>query len=156
MQKKSVLNFKNLVIVATFVSYFKYEVTESSVTIKEGEADFPAVTFCNLAPFDFKKRIFHEFLTSYVQDFNTSLDITIAEDASAIDEVEKVLSILRAQVFSTKVKGNLNDSFIESLGFRKRNMLVSCFYGGKKCGDEDFTWFHDYNYGNCYTFNKNK
>ena len=140
----------------TFVSYFKYEVTESSVTINEGEADFPAVTFCNLAPFNFVPPSINELLTSYLQDFNVSPDINIAEDASAIDEVEKVLSILRAQVFSNKVKNNQNDSFIELLGFRKDLMLVSCFYGGKKCRDEDFTWFHDYNYGNCYTFNKNK
>ena len=139
----------------TFVSYFKYEVTESSVTINEGEADFPAVTFCNLAPFDFFPPN-KDLLTSYMQDFNVSLDINIAEAAIAINEVTNVLSILRAQVFSNKVKNNLNDSFIESLGFSKNLMIVSCFYGAKECGDEDFTWFHDYNYGNCYTFNKNK
>ena len=139
----------------TFISFFKYEVTQSSVTIKEGSVDFPAVTLCNLAPFDFVLN--RDLLTSYIQDYYPSLDIKLKRGTSALDEVNKMLKHMRAKVFSKKLKDNLNDTFIESLGFRKTLLVFSCFYGTAPCDlNKDFTWFHDYNYGNCYTFNKNK
>jgi hypothetical protein len=38
-------------------------------------------------------------------------------------------------------------------GFYLSQMLISCEYQGVACSENDFFWFHDHNYGNCYRFN---
>lgn len=35
-------------------------------------------------------------------------------------------------------------------------MLVSCKFNGEKCSSKDFYYFHDYDYGSCYSFNAGK
>ncbi len=32
-------------------------------------------------------------------------------------------------------------------------MLVSCDFDGQPCDSNDFKWSHDFEYGNCFTFN---
>jgi hypothetical protein len=35
-------------------------------------------------------------------------------------------------------------------------MLISCLYNFKACNSDDFEWFYDTVYGNCYKFNSAK
>ncbi len=47
------------------------------------------------------------------------------------------------------VKIKIKNSFIEQ-------MIVSCQYQGEPCSSKDFFYYHDYNYGSCFSFNLGK
>ena len=40
------------------------------------------------------------------------------------------------------------------IGFKLRNVILSCKYNKSVCVPDDFNHFYSYEYGNCYTFNK--
>lgn len=155
------LSYCAVTIVECFVSYFNYEVTVAITKINELPAAFPAVTFCNVNPFNAKYA--HEFIKKNVpgadcfellsgdklnkSEFNKCF--SISESADIV--FSKFLKQLR-RVIASK---NLSDSERMYYGYQLgRDMLVSCSFNGKSCNENDFTWSWNNNYGNCYTFNK--
>jgi hypothetical protein len=62
-------------------------------------------------------------------------------------------SLLKAIVMS-EVNFTAFNLTLQDVGFTIDTMLISCFYNGDQCNKSDFTYFHTYEYGNCYTFNK--
>jgi len=50
----------------------------------------------------------------------------------------------------------ISSSDLYSLGFQLSDMLVSCDFNGQPCSVDDFKWWRDYEYGNCFTFNSLK
>ena len=38
-------------------------------------------------------------------------------------------------------------------GFYISQILLACEFQGQKCSYEDFYWYYDYHYGNCFRFN---
>ena len=49
---------------------------------------------------------------------------------------------------------NLTNENRKEMGYQLKDMLISCFFNYEPCTVNDFTYFHDPLYGNCYTFNK--
>ena len=43
---------------------------------------------------------------------------------------------------------------LKDLGFAYDYMVVSCSFDGVQCIQDDFTWSYSFQYGNCFTFNK--
>jgi hypothetical protein len=110
--------------------------------------EFPAITICNLNPFDVNKNV------SYIEDAlkfnNISIIISLNESQQAFRKVNEAAKLLKAFVLSDQ---KLNSSSLEQLGFTIDAMLISCFYNGLRCTAADFSWTRTFEYGNCYTFN---
>ena len=70
-----------------------------------------------------------------------------------LNRIKGINEILKATIKADK---NLTYEELESIGFTFETMVLSCDYNGVECSREDFTWFHSYEYGNCYTFNAEK
>src|SRR5690606_35639629 len=45
---------------------------------------------------------------------------------------------------------------IKSLGMSLEDMLISCTYANTACTVNDFEWYYEFFYGNCYRFNSGR
>ena len=68
----------------------------------------------------------------------------------AREYVDKAIEILQSNLEDMFEK-NKFDVFYN--GFFLNQMNITCMYDNKPCDSTDFFWYHDYNYGSCYSFN---
>lgn len=119
--------------------------------ISDSPSPFPAITICNLNPFDFGT---YESTGIYLQNiiFNNSLNskIELSENDTAIVKIDEIRNIIKAHATSDK---SLSFDQLRNKGFTLNTMLVSCFYNNEECFLNDFHLFRDNDFGNCYTFN---
>ena len=47
----------------------------------------------------------------------------------------------------------VNSTDLSDYGFSLEEMLISCYFRGRKCSSKDFYYYHDFNFGSCYRFN---
>lgn len=134
------------------IAYFDYETVTKAKRIHLIATDFPAVTICDTSPFLTNKSI--EFVNETL--FNSNL-----LDSNNSD---KTFSMLNAEnyLFYRYIVGNnaldpsRSDDFRKQLGLDITDMLFSCSYNLEQCTANDFSWFFDSFYGNCFTFNSGK
>ena len=116
----------------------------------DSPSNFPAVTICNLVPFDtFNKTPFENIL----EKNNINSQIESDSKISALNKVNEIKEFLKAHFLSHK-KNNL--SYVKSHGFTLDSLIISCNFNGIECQTDDFNYFYDYAYGNCYVFNYNQ
>lgn len=139
-------------ITISIMNFFEYETVTKSEQIYLVSTDFPAVTICNVNPFmtnvsvDFFKSIIKQ--TSVVTGINYD---SFFDKMSAAD-----LALFWYLSGTNALNPNLTDTFRKSLGYQIDDILYSCMYNLKKCTADDFVWFYDIMYGNCFTFNSGR
>ena len=127
------------------------EVVFTSKIVSESSAEFPSVTFCNLNPFDATSDSgTGQYLIGKLKLYSILPTITPNNETFSYELVNQVTDILRAVTSADK---NLTSKQLENLGFTIDTMLISCFFDNVRCNSSSFSWFHDSEYGNCYTFN---
>ncbi len=122
-------------------------------SVRETKSDFPAVTVCNLNPFDIvTNKYAAKYIINTFQSNKISPLIVPTDNQTAINLVKIASTILKAYVLADN---NLNASNLsrESLGFTMSTMLISCYFNGIQCSASDFYLYETFDYGNCYTFN---
>ena len=135
-------------------SYFSYEVNVSITVKTDVPTTFPAVTICNLNPFDnddpeVQKIVKEVLLTRNFTD--SSIPINVVEKRL------RLLKIKSKQMVKENVQADkLGDPNIEKnrdLGYEIDRILLSCSFDGVICSSSDFASYYSYEYGNCYIFN---
>ena len=129
------------------MNYISYAVIVSTDFIYESPTPFPAVTICNIYPFDQMNVTTRRFFNTTLTKNNLSNNIITNESNPAIYQVNQILNLLRAAVISSFGSNSFQ------LGFSLESMLLSCFFNGVQCSARNFSHFYNYKYGNCYTFN---
>lgn len=121
-------------IIDLVLRYFKYSVNVSLKIKSASSQNFPAVTFCNLNPFDLSKS-------------GSILDQILMEN--------NLKNYSDPQLVRTLVKSKIAGNFIHknSIGFCLKDMLLSCYFNDQECHDSDFVPFYDFDFVNCFTFN---
>jgi hypothetical protein len=61
--------------------------------------------------------------------------------------------LTRTMVMSALRDPQISDNFRKSLGLTIKEMLISCTFNSIECSANDFIWFYDTYYGNCFIFN---
>jgi hypothetical protein len=127
------------------LSYFEYGVTNSVRTVYERPAVFPKVSVCNVNQFTSKYG--YEFLRNLT---NNTFDTSFPENLSSFERLK--------QAYITQVKAFTlanNSKYFEkkSLGQDLNDSLLSCAFNLYECTSDDFSWYYDAIYGNCYSFN---
>ena len=61
--------------------------------------------------------------------------------------------LTRTMVMSALRDLKIPDNFLKSLGLTIKEMLISCTFNSIECSANDFIWFYDTYYGNCFIFN---
>ena len=152
-------------IVDCFSEYFQYDVTIEISRENEFPAIFPAVTICNMNPFNPSQIVAFQYIYKNV---NGAKCFSIKDGGlflKCLNNVTTFQGIGFSNIFDTfldtikrivAADNKLTGQNRSSLGYLLDNqMLVSCQYNGRTCSQKngDFTWFWNNNYGNCYTFN---
>lgn len=131
----------------TILRYNHYDKITTYSLVNEAPTIFPAVVICNLNPYD------GNMSKLAIQESLKAKNITPDPEDSAIHYIDNATNQFKS-VFEYRAiqsKFNLYDN-----GFFLHQMLISCKFQGNGCGQNDFEYFHDYDYGNCYRFNGNR
>ena len=130
-------------VVTMTYGFFSFKVITTIKVQKNSIVDFPAVTICNLFPFD--KRNAKGFIDSILAKNNLSTARNV------------ILSNMNPKLINTLIKSNIasqpNSTLKQKFGFDLDYMLLGCFFNGEECNSSDFIWRYDYDFTNCYTFN---
>jgi hypothetical protein len=128
----------------TLIYYQRHQVITKYSLINEAPAIYPAVSICNLNPFD------GYLAQDPIDDLLNERNFSINNYKLVIDYLDSVTN----QFKSTFQARAANETFNLYLnGFYLSQMLLSCKFQGQPCSQQDFSYFYDYNYGNCYRFN---
>ncbi|RNA16101.1 amiloride-sensitive sodium channel subunit gamma [Brachionus plicatilis] len=138
-----------------FVQYFSYEYVTNIEIYDTYLDDFPAVSICNLNPFDTNDPEVLHYLNQTLIRNNFSALIEPTEQSPAIYQVQQAMKLLKAN-FINKIKGknrsHSNDT--PKFVYTYDKMVISCFFNGEKCDTKDFDVNKNFNYAYCLTFNK--
>ena len=145
-------------VITSLTEYLRYDVTVRVDTFQELPATFPAISICNVNPFN------EQYAYPYIVEklpkascFNftngdefsrcmNSTDTNAAFD-QFIEQMKRVIAN----------DDTLNASSYYYYGYAlDSDMLISCTFNGIECTADDFIRYWDNNYGNCYTFNHGK
>jgi hypothetical protein len=126
------------------LSYLDYEVTSTIRTIYETPTAFPKVSICNVNPFTSKYG--YEFLKSVT---NNTFERFLENETS----FQKLTQAFVTQVKAYALANNLSDYAKKGLGQDLKDSLLSCAFNLNQCTSDDFSWYYDANYGNCFSFN---
>ena len=145
-------------LIQSFVQYFNYSVSVSIQRIQETPIVFPAITICNLNPFNdnaykyFKRNNLSNsdcFSDDYVINgslFQTCFD-TNDTSQNFINFIESAKRLV-----ASESKLDIKERF--SLGYGlDSDMLISCSFNGLTCDEKNFTRSWNNEYGICYTIN---
>ena len=138
----------------SLTEYFSYSVTVDINRVHELPATFPAVTICNLNPFN--EKYAYNFLINkapQLECFNNT-DGNVFAECIGTNDTNHAFNI-----FVDKLKRIIASSHLTPYeqwynGFDlSLDMLLSCSYNGFTCTANDFTKFWSNMYGNCFTYN---
>jgi hypothetical protein len=142
--------FINKAICRTFIQYFDYDVYVQLKQHIESPTVFPAITICNLNPFDLTN---DENSTA----FFTTMLLSAPYNPIVAPRISRP-TIAHLKDMNTFMKAFINAEYDneedrKNTGFSIEKMLISCRFNSRTCTVKDF--FHSWNfeYGNCYTFN---
>lgn len=134
-------------ITTGIMSYFDFETATKTEKIQLVSTSFPAVTICNT----------NSFLT------NTSVEFveTLFEQSDLDFELNNLnardLMVLRYFAGTNALDPNRTDAFRRMLSPSLPDIVYSCTFNLHPCSlDDDFSWYFDNFYGNCFTFNSGK
>lgn len=131
-------------------AFFAYGTVTSVTKYLETIQTFPAVTICNINPFDTGNLNTFSYIQRVLSANGMNTTVTPSSDQYSIYLVREIMDLVKSSALSN-VKGN--GSFIQKLGFDLDTMLISCYFNGYTCSSSDFYWYYTYEFGNCYIFN---
>lgn len=133
-------------IVNVLVAFFEYGVVINQQVVTELPVDFPVVTVCNLNAFDKRNA------KSYMNQVLARNNISYERDRSLINITPtEVNNLIKASIIGNK---NLTREDIINIGFKIDYMLLTCYFNNVPCNQSDFRWLYDFDYTNCWQFNR--
>jgi hypothetical protein len=145
-------------IVLTFIEYFDYSVVLKISKVQDLPAIFPAVTICNLNPFN--ELYAAEKLNETLRNIDNGACFLLRDSYNFSEclngsNPNSAFTKFVDQLKRSIANQNLTEYEHFIFGFDLSiDMLISCEYNKVQCSANDFTKYWDNQYGNCYTFNK--
>lgn len=132
-------------------SYLSYEVNVNYKSLIESPSEFPAVSICNLDPFDVTtESVSGTYYVAALSANKISPEISLSTNDTAVSKVDEAVTLLKAYIAADK---SITSDFRKKLSFTMSTMLISCYYNGIQCSAVNFSYFRTFDYGNCFTFN---
>jgi hypothetical protein len=146
--------FCSYLVIELILSYFSYGVNTTSRTLYETPALFPKITICNVNPFTTEYAF--EFIKKVNKDSGEFSEIDIFNETQ-MDNFNfsyKYSSIYPSIYRQALTKMNkLNETEKRKLSHSLANIMPDCTFNIQSCSANDFKWFFDLAYGNCWIFN---
>ena len=136
-------------IAMSITNYLEFDTVTKAEQIYAVSTEFPSVSICNLNP----------FMTNYSSQFVEKILIEngivnpLAPTAVFNYVFGDSLMMFRYFAGTNALNPNLTDEFRKTLGYSMKDMMISCTYNFNPCTADDFVWYYDILYGNCFKFN---
>jgi hypothetical protein len=146
--------FFTFLISRLLVQFFSYSISTNIDTLRELTTPFPTVTFCDCNLFSTPDG------TDFVKESLSNFD-SIFNKSNYFDQTSKI-KIIQAEIKFSKSLLLTNKSIYNNFELRKKfsltldRIMLSCYFGSKACTPDEFEYFFDISYGNCYRFNSGK
>ena len=127
------------------LSYLDYGVITNYEYIYEIPTQFPAVGICNLNPYDG-----NIIETTMSEINNKSIYTNISNQTYFIENLNSITTLFKTY-FEKKSENNSMLKWFNS--FWMEQMLISCQFNNHPCFFTDFMYYHNFYYGDCYSFN---
>lgn len=136
----------------TILEYVSYETVSKTETIIQIPSLFPTVSICNLNPFQTQES--DTFVNNILAQNGL---LTLATNPSFISTVFlHEMLIFKYFIATNGANPNISDASRKNLTIQLQDMLLSCTFNLITCTFDDFVWYWDELYGNCYSFNSGK
>jgi hypothetical protein len=148
-------------IYRSVTSYFQFEVISRTETKSVNDFNFPMIKICNLNPFktDYAFNILKE-LINHKDEINLDLNgmnNKLNETDPYFIQSNYIRNIFYLQYLSLVASINFNESERKKFDQNLDKILISCVYSNEVCDKlNDFEYFYDVFYGNCFKFNSGK
>lgn len=116
--------------------YYEYNTITSISIVNQIPALFPAITICNLNPFQ------TEFA---LKSLNDPLFLSFISDLGLDDFSLRLVLLNQVSLF--------NDSVKKQFAFDIGDILIKCTFSTQPCFKDDFEWYFHPFYGTCWRFN---
>lgn len=139
------ISFCSFLIYKAVIDYLTYDVVTKIRVIKESSIEFPTVTICNSAPIISKsgREYINKLLTVNGVPFEDQLE---RANSNVIDSAY-YLSL-------NQIYLSFTDEQKKSLSYNFNQTILFCKYEyTNECNENDFLWYYDFRFGNCYRFN---
>jgi hypothetical protein len=130
--------------VSSITSYYDRETVSKITVFQETPMEFPAITFCNLSPFqtNFSFEVLHAIIQNTTKYFE-----------SPQRPYGKIL-VANRYYFMSNIYDIVKNSDKLNLSNSLESMLKVCIYDlSNLCFLSDFECYYDFYYGNCFRFN---
>lgn len=148
LTKKKTQKFKD--IWATVDAYLQYGTVTTISSYQDSLQTFPAITICNINPFDSGNPTTYAYMTAQLNASHLSTSITPGSGQYSIYLVRQAMDVIKSSAIANF---SSNPSYVYDLGFSINYLLISCYFNGFTCNASDFYQYYSYEYGNCYIFN---
>ena len=140
-------------VVKGILDYLEYDVVSKTRNFMQKSTPFPTITICDNNQFTTKEA---EYLFNEESIIDKEIFKRVGYDIDKMNSVEFTLIKWTMTLNSVKYKAfKLIQEEKKSLGFSLSKTLLLCSFNGNKCSIEDFYWFYDFKWGNCFQFNSN-
>jgi len=145
------LGITSYMLVYLFLGYFAFEVNTKTTTYTEAESVFPKITLCNNNMFQ------TEYALNLLKqiDKNVNKGNNFFDDSNAKNLSGKISSAFNlyydAKAYVTK--NYFTETQRKHLGHDPNALIQHCRFGTSSCTANDFFWYFDGIFGNCYVFN---
>ena len=141
-------------IIVAYLKYLAYDIVTLIRERTEMPAKLPAITVCNANGLTTSAGIM--WASNVYAKYNISKKNNyIGAQPSLYNLLNSKGNIVLPKVMAMTAALNpqINDTFRKSLGLSMKDMLISCTFNAAECTADDFVWFYENNYGNCFRFN---
>lgn len=129
-------------ITMSIMNYYRYETITKAETMYEFPTHFPAVTICNLNPFQ------TNYSFDFITDFFKSNNLTNLNDTEwPIFSMNLIAFKYTFGSYLNALNLTLTDNLKKRMGLQIDDMLLFCMYNQIKCKVTDFYWHFDFLYG---------
>ena len=136
------------VISQTVISYLSFETVTKAENIYVDITQFPVIAICSLNPF--MTNVSFEFVKNILVDNGLINNSNTEGFKYYFDDVIKTFRFLSGM---NALNTNISSEYRKQFGFDIKEVLLSCTFNFKLCSADDFEWYFDLMYGNCYKFN---
>ncbi|CAD5123861.1 DgyrCDS12167, partial [Dimorphilus gyrociliatus] len=146
-------------IVMAVQQFYSYPTTTTEISQNTPSLQFPAVTICNLNPV--RVHAIHEAgedIRSLFRGRESNENGEVNDRPPKFFNWDTEEDDIEDEDFTRSTKfiqyfAALEPKDRKAIGSNISSLLISCTFNGRKCGPKNFTYFSNYLYGNCFTFN---
>ena len=140
-------SFTGYFVCKNILDYYEYKVVTEIEIVHEKPTEFPVITICNSNPFNSQKAqdlisfIIKKNLLSNTSPEPHNLSQTLG---TFYDIYEMTRMYAKRDDYSDEKRKQLTNGFF----------ILNCLFNRQSCGQQNFTQYYSYLYGNCIEFNR--